>query len=467
MKVLNLDLEGADLRRIGSGWRGVPWEATRNWRRATFDPQVAADLADRYGAEAVDIDILMLMWEAPPYVAGGTWTACYHLIRRLRRRGAKVTVVVPWEREKIADNPFGLDVPILALGIRPPPSNASAYGAPAWSSYGGAGYSPYNAYGPYSAYDGAGLSGSALFGLIEEFRRRLEILAANLKPDVIHAHDWVTFEAARFASELTGAPWVAHFHSTERDRRPDAPDELTLRIERMGVDSAAALVTPGAGTRRQLVADHGPKAQAAVAIPNLLSDDPVSTREMGRFETRRVVFVGRLSAQKGLDRFGELARAVRATTPNVAFEVFGEGEQQYLGRSYGLTMRGALPWDRRGEAFAGASVLVAPSRSEPFGMVVLEGMQHRTPVIYPAASGAAEALENGVKVDPADIAAMAREVTRLLGSLSDWEAVVRSQATEIDAYPTRPDDDLLIALWRRLAPAPPEAHPRARNGSAG
>src|SRR6201999_3708049 len=109
-------------------------------------------------------------------------------------------------------------------------------------------------------------------------------------------------------------------------------------------------------------------------------DEPPPTRDMGRFETRRVVFLGRLSAQKGLDRFGAIARAVRAELPWARFEVFGDGEDRGQTVVWGLDYRGPLPWIRRGEAFAGATVAVVPSRAEPFGMVVLEALQHRTPV---------------------------------------------------------------------------------------
>ena len=477
-KVLNLVLDGADLTGLAEGWRGVPWDATRDWRKAHFTGDVLAELERRYGKAAPDIKVLMLMWEAPPYVEGGAWTACYHLIRRLRRRGMDVTVVIPWERSLIEDSPFGLDVPILAMGITPPAGGASVYGggmgAPAWSAYGAASayggpyatpgvYGDVGVYGAvgvyggvYGPYGGAGLAGSVLFRLIGEFRRRLDDALSDLKPDVIHAHDWVTFDAARLASQRTGAPWIAHFHSTELDRRPDAPDALTLGIEHMAVLEAARLVVPGEGTRQRLVADHGPQAERADVAPNLLSDDPPSTREMGRFETRRVVFVGRLSAQKGLDRFGAVAQTVKANLPGVRFEVFGDGEERGRLPSLGLDWRGALPWNRRGEAFAGATVTVTPSRSEPFGMVVLEAMQHRVPVLYPATSGAAEVLESGVKVDPADTAAMAERIEGLLSDLGEWEAVVRAQATEIDAYPRRDDDERLIEVWRKaIAPASP------------
>lgn len=472
--VLNLDLKGADLRGL-EGWRGVPWDATLNWREAQFDDDVRKELEERYGKAAPDVKVLMLMWEAPPFVAGGTWTACYHLVRRLKRRGMDVTVVIPWDRDLVEDSPFDLDVPIVALGITPPSGGASVYGgAPGWSPYGSAGIygGPYggglyggvygaSAYGPYA---GGTLAGSVLFRLIGEFSRRLESVAAELQADVIHAHDWVTFRAAATAANLTRTPWVAHFHSTEHDRRPDAADPLTLQVEDFGVEAASFLVAPSHATRDRLIADHGPAAERTKVAPNLLSDEPPPTYEMGRFETRRVVFVGRLSAQKGLDRFGELAQAVRYAAPGVSFDVFGDGEDRALSHRYGLNWRGALPWRDRGRAFSGATVVVVPSRSEPFGMVVLEAMQHRVPVIYPKASGAAEVLEAGVKVDPSDIEAMAERVVALLGDLGEWERVVRKQAEEIDKYARVPHDQPLLDVWEAAGEEP---YVRVRNGSAG
>src|SRR5205814_8062010 len=140
MKLLHLGLARADFPDIGSGWRGVPWDATKNWRSAQFDPPVRQELDGIYGAAAPAVRVLMLMWEIPPLVAGGTWTACYHLVRNLRRRGVNVTVVVPWDNSAIVDAPFGSQVPIVALGIRPPAEGAqearqSWY--PYWSPYGG------------------------------------------------------------------------------------------------------------------------------------------------------------------------------------------------------------------------------------------------------------------------------------------------------------------------------------------
>jgi glycosyltransferase involved in cell wall biosynthesis len=93
--------------------------------------------------------------------------------------------------------------------------------------------------------------------------------------------------------------------------------------------------------------------------------------------------------------------------------------------------------------------MVVPSRSEPFGMVILEAMQYRVPVIYPIDSGAAEVLENGIKVRVDNTTAMADHVVRLLGSLQTWEGTVRAQAREIEGYPARAYEDRLMAVWKQ------------------
>ncbi len=170
---------------------------------------------------------------------------------------------------------------------------------------------------------------------------------------------------------------------------------------------------------------------------------------MGRFETKRVVFLGRLSRQKGVDRFCDIAEAVRRAGSSASFEVFGEGEERALLARHGIMWRGPVGWDKRGEAFRGASAMVVPSRSEPFGMVILEAMQYRVPVIYPIDSGAAEVLENGIKVCVDNTTAMADHVVRLLGSLQAWEGTVRAQAREIEGYPGRAYEDRLMAVWKQ------------------
>ena len=199
--------------------------------------------------------------------------------------------------------------------------------------------------------------------------------------------------------------------------------------------------------RRLMSAYRAPEARIQVA-PNVLSEGAAPTAEMGRFETKRVVFVGRLSPQKGLDRFGAVADAVRRTRSDISFEVFGDGEQRDQVHAMGLNWRGSVGWDERGKAFRAASAIIVPSRFEPFGMVILEAMQHRVPVLYPTDFGAAEVLKSGVQVSADEPSAMAAQVLRLLDSLRIWRRTVRAEAQEIEAYSGKRYEARVIAAWR-------------------
>ena len=218
VKVLNPELQGADLRDIALFWRGVPWDATRNWRDARFDPAVRKDLDQLYGPSAPAFKVLMLMWEIPPLVAGGTWTAmlrahCWCAIFAGEASTSRSSV--PWAQDQILPMPFeqrGADRVSSASRFRtavfrpphtPPPAPSwspystgapSAYGggwspygggaAPFWSTYtsysGQSGAAPYGfgvrgSYGSYqtgaSGRSAGSLAGSILFRLIGEFRR--------------------------------------------------------------------------------------------------------------------------------------------------------------------------------------------------------------------------------------------------------------------------------------------------------
>jgi glycosyltransferase involved in cell wall biosynthesis len=467
-KVMGMDVEGAQLAQARLDADTLPWEMVVNWRRAALDPALRARLIERYGDEPSGPHVLMLMWEIAPLVAGGTWTACFHLVRNLRRRGAHVTVVVPWSESLIVAHPFGSEVRVVALGIVPPelePGGMLPYGpygagspyggAPSWSSYAAVpSWSPYGptprGAGPYSAYGSLG-GPSALLRLMDEARRRLVRFARTESFDLIHAHDWVTFDAAAAASQSSGKPWIAHYHSIEQDRRPEQPDPAIERIERAAGADAAALVAPSRITAGRIAARYGIALERITVAPNTLSRETIPPSELGLFETRRVLFLGRLAEQKGTDLFARIAEVARGRGSPATFEVRGSGEQTPAFWRAGVVQRGGVDWAARGSAFGDVSALVVPSRAEPFGMVVLEGMQHRVPVFYPRHAGCAEVLQSGLQIDPQDSEAVAAELLALLGDRGRWESVVRAQAQEIDRYHERGYEQIVQRLYAEVA----------------
>lgn len=439
-RIADLDLDGANLESARFDVDLLPFDRTRNWRRARLAPAARRSLEEKFGAQPTGPRVVMLLWEFPPYVAGGTWTAAYHFVRVLRRSGANLTVVVPWAAANRTTGAFGTDVEVVNLGLTPPDSppsraaggaGAAAYGA-GWSSYGRQDTSLYGS--SYSgSYDRGGPApASAIMRLREEFVRRLLDEPRVRTAQIIHAHDWITFDAGHSLASRLGVPWIAHFHSLESDRRAGAETDAVLAlIEARAVRNARALVTPSRVTATRLVADYGARLESIVVIPNPLSvEPPVKPEATGRFETRRVVFTGRLTAQKGPDRL--LALAEHSSYPIV---IFGAGELAtlFVDRPR-FKLAGALPWHERGRAFEGASAIVVPSRAEPFGMVVLEALQHRVPVLYPADSGVAEVISAGRPIDPENVAAWTAQLDELLSDWPTWERVVEEQSAAYTAY---------------------------------
>jgi glycosyltransferase involved in cell wall biosynthesis len=288
---------------------------------------------------------------------------------------------------------------------------------------------------------------------MDDFRRRVARLVMREEFDLIHAHDWVTFPAAMEAARAAGLPWAAHFHSTEGERHPGRPDPVVEHLEREAARSAGVVIAPSKSTAKRLAEIYGADAARIQTVPNSLSPEEVALADMGGFETRRVVFLGRLARQKGPDLYARIAEEVLKTRPNVTFVAHGEGEEAGALSRSPVRVLGPVDWRGRGSAFRGASAIVVPSRAEPFGMVILEAMQHNVPVLYAAGSGAAEVLDSGVPIKPEDAAGSAALLVHLLDDWLAWERTVEAQSREIRAYPKRGYERELVSIWTGLVGA--------------
>jgi glycosyltransferase involved in cell wall biosynthesis/uncharacterized protein YjbI with pentapeptide repeats len=474
-----LDLNLADASLLGAELDPeAPWELTKGWRSAKLEPSLAERLRLRFGGDPTGPRVAMLMWEIPPLVAGGTWTACYHLVRSMRAADANVTVVVPWDDETVGESPFGGEVEIVKLGMHPPADGASPYGG-AWSSYaygspygfpGGYGLSapfgsPYGFVGSYG-FGVAGraqaldleLLGTLMTRLTGEFADRLELVEwPGERPQLIHAHDWVTFPAAERLAGKLDVPWVAHLHSTAADRQLDLRDEVAERIEREGCEAAVRVVVPSRVTASRVEA-YGIDPGKQLVVPNPISDERIPYEQSGTYEGRRAIYLGRLTRQKAPDLFMNVALLLKSRGSELAFAIYGDGELrrslQDREGSWNVQFAGPLEWAERGRAFAGASAVFVPSRYEPFGMVVAEAMLHRVPVLYPTTAGIAEALDAGIKVDPHDTEAVARTLSEVLHDRSGWERVVEQQTAAIEAFRESRPERALLELWAQVAKVP-------------
>ncbi len=258
---------------------------------------------------------------------------------------------------------------------------------------------------------------------VSEFTRFCLQELSSRNFDVIHAHDWMTYEAGLALRALTGKPLVVHVHSTEFDRSGDHGNPTVLSIESRGIREADRVVCVSALTRNLVVSRYGVSPDRCRVIYNGvdLSEDSPSPSEIRR-DDRIVLYFGRITYQKGPEFFMAAAKKVLEHTSNVKFVVAGSGDQAErmirmaaeLGIGDRVLFTGFLRGRDISRVFSLADLYVMPSRSEPFGIAPLEAMSHGVPVLISKTSGVSEVLTHALKVDFWDIEDMASKIVAVL-----------------------------------------------------
>jgi glycosyltransferase involved in cell wall biosynthesis len=249
--------------------------------------------------------------------------------------------------------------------------------------------------------------------------------------DVIHAHDWLTFPAGKALSEATGKPWVAHVHSTEYDRSGEGAHQTIVAYERAGVHAADKVVAVSAFTKQILVNRYGMEPQRCAVVYNGVErvikngkekTEPVKPPAGIKKDEKVVLFLGRVTMQKGPEYFIGAAKKVLEKMDNVKFVVAGSGDQiertieqaAKAGIGSKITFTGFLRGADVSKIYEMADVYVMPSVSEPFGIAPLEAIAHKVPVIISRQSGVSEVLEHALKVDFWDTHDIANKIIAVL-----------------------------------------------------
>ena len=366
--------------------------------------------------------VLMFGWELPPFNSGGLGTACAGLTHALSEEGVQLTFVLP---RKIPTAPAGYRIVFAANE-----SNTVLD-----SLYKKGFYSAYSTT-PEKRIDsitGTHFShpGGSLIEEVARYQAFAHVLAKKEPFDVIHAHDWLSIPAGIEAKRVSGKPLIVHIHATEFDRTGNGDiNEYVYRIERAGVHAADRVIAVSQFTKNLLVERYGVPAEKISVVHNGVTvphpDAILSYRHVLRahkqFGTKIVLFVGRLTLQKGPDYLIHAAKDVLEHAPNTLFIIAGSGdmEQQiiqktaYLGISDRVLFAGFLRDGELGSMFTAADLLVMPSVSEPFGIVPLEALLHNVPVIISKQSGISEVLRHALKVDFWDRSEFANKIISVL-----------------------------------------------------
>ncbi len=259
--------------------------------------------------------------------------------------------------------------------------------------------------------------GPGLWQEIYDYAHIASIIGKEHDFDIIHAHDWLTFQAGIAVKEVTGKPLVIHVHATDFDRSGGNVNPGVFEIEKKGMEAADKIIAVSNLTKNTIIHNYGIHPEKVVTIHNAV--EPRLSKE--RLKQQRgvrdkiITFLGRFTVQKGPGYFVEAAYKVLQKKKDVRFVMAGSGEMfeelihrvAALGISDRFYFTGFLRGDDVHEMFAMSDVYVMPSISEPFGISPLEALQYDVPVIISHQSGVSEILQNAIKVYFWDVDAMA------------------------------------------------------------
>ncbi len=238
--------------------------------------------------------------------------------------------------------------------------------------------------------------------------------------DLVHSHTWYANMAGHLASLLHGVPHVVSAHSLE-PLRPWKAEQLgggyavSSWVEQTSYEAAAAVIAVSAAMRDDVLASYPEIDPAKVQVVHNGIDTelwrptpaPDRARELGVDPDRpSVVFVGRITRQKGLPLF---LRAVAALppevqvvlcagapdTPEIEAEVRGLVDSLAASRTGVVWIPEMLPRADVVALLTAATVFACPSIYEPLGIVNLEAMACETAVVATATGGIPEVVVPG------------------------------------------------------------------------
>ena len=355
----------------------------------------------------------MLGWELPPHNSGGLGVACLNMARALSREGADIDFVVPYATKDVK------------------PSFMHIYSA--------TNLDPIHRYG--SAYENLKLhdkiipAGNNSYVSIRDIQKTYQEFVmshmSDFKPDIIHAHDWLTYESGILAKKELKKPLIAHVHATEFDRAGmHAGNPLIHEIEYEGLMMADEIIAVSEATKRLIHEKyHIPLSKIDVVYNSLDENYETSayqyhSKEYQYLETMKqkgytiISTVGRFTVQKGLHHLLNAAARALDQNPKLIFVFAGDGEERndlileaaQLGISENVIFTGFIRGKKLRDIYSISDIFVMSSISEPFGLTALEAAHHGDALILSKQSGVSEIIWSSMNYDFWDEKKLADEI---------------------------------------------------------
>lgn len=357
----------------------------------------------------------MLGWELPPHNSGGLGVACLNMAKALSDEGVSIDFVVPYEA-KHPDIDFMKVLPATQLD-------------PLYRYGGGAYTSLQLSEEAIPTFDHSSML--SIREVQKEYCAYIESYLKNHEPDVVHAHDWLTYEAGVLAKKLHNIPLIAHVHATEFDRAGmHSGNPLIHEIEYEGLMTADRIIAVSETTKRIIHEKYKIPLSKIDVVYNSLDENyhnqdyNFDANAYKYLESLKqsghtiVSTVGRFTIQKGLPNLMRSAALAISKNPKLVFVFAGDGEERNslikmaadLKISKNIIFTGFIRGKKLRDIYSITDIFVMSSISEPFGLTALEAAHHGDVLILTNQSGVSEIIWSALKYDFWDQKKLADEI---------------------------------------------------------
>ncbi|MEI4800282.1 glycosyltransferase family 4 protein [Bacillus sp. FJAT-51639] len=325
--------------------------------------------------------ILMLAWEYPPMMVGGLGRHVYELSRALAYYGHDVHVVTVHEEQCTTyEKVHGVHVHRVSVDYRE----------------------------KYHFYEWIAALNKSMLAYTQE-------LCKGYVFDVIHAHDWLVAICAMDLQKKQQLTLVTTVHATEHGRNSGIYTSLQWKIhmhEKELVKESNVVIVCSQFMKSEVMRNFEINSEGVIVHPNGIDCNffhavtpSLEITKRYHLSDRLVVFsIGRIVNEKGFYTIIEAAPHITQRYPQVLFIIAGQGTmlEQYRavvqrkGLQHSILFLGHITEEEQRAFFQRCDVLLIPSLYEPFGIVVLEGMLAKKPVLVSRVGGLQEIIIEGV-----------------------------------------------------------------------